>query len=276
MSEKHNTKTNSNHFVLVVDDRLDDSFQKSKRSSGRLWAVLIGFYVCPIPAALLALLLVLLFPNSEKVIPIIIIAIFIISVIAYIMLCKKILDKCEIKSRASASRDRKIQISDKEYEELVDILKRGGPIIASVCDGWIDKVSNFHKRQVVPLYAAINDRKASPYYFIRTEPDTIYLSENNKKLLREVFELTDKYAIFFSKKDVNKITEISSSLKGIRFIDNYGEKLYFCHTKYSDFYNYRKLSLDDEKCIIHIQENRPLSKQNKDDVDFNDFLIHGI
>lgn len=246
MSNTDNTKRNIGH-IKIINDVATSDFQARNKKHYCLVALLIGFYVCPLLAAPVALLL----QSGVAVM-----FVLLVTIIIYVVACRKIITgKLDKQKNAITNIDQQ-EFDEKDLLKLKVLLKKYGPISMSSCNGFILEPNEMLKIQTIPLHGVITNPEVDKYDFIRSPIDAEDLTTKEKNLVLNAFGYKkDDFIIWFSQKDIAPWTALST-VWAISFKDANGNKKYFGHTKYSQFYNHRDLLVENDECVIHLRDEQ--------------------
>lgn len=244
---------NEKSFIKVIDETTTEDYLKLQNSSDILgYILLFGLFILPIVG------IIGVATNSGVFAIITLIVAVAVVVYLYSRSKKKRIDEW---NKSEKNRITRQQISKDKLMELSDLIERVGHISFSYCDGFVMSPGQMAKTQVVPLYGVATNPAVHTYKFIRVNCDLKYLSKKDKELILEAFGCKKgDDIIWFSRKNVAKWATLSN-VQVINFIDKDGEKMCFGHTKYSYFYNHRRLENEDGECVIRITDKRQSSSE---------------
>lgn len=253
-------------YIKVIDDTTTEDYLKYQNSTDILgYFFLFGLFVMPIVG------IIGVATNSVVAAILSLVVAVVVVVYLYSRSKKKRLNEWE---KSDKNRITKQVINKSKLAELKDLLSRIDYVSFSCCDGFVMSPSQMAKTQVVPLYGIATNPAVYKYEFIRVKCDLKYISKKDRELLLEVFERKkDDSIIWFSQKDVAKWAALSN-VQVINFVDKDGKKMCFGHTRYSAFYNHRRLEIEDGECIIRITDKRqsnskepPVNEQSDEQFD---------
>ncbi|MBQ8984719.1 hypothetical protein IJ098_02590 [Candidatus Saccharibacteria bacterium] len=154
-------------------------------------------------------------------------------------------------AKAAKCGETRREVSIRTLAILEDVLDREGDITASTCAGFITTPSMMKKIYAIPLYGASLNPPVHEENFIRVSTSTENFSRDEKKAIEEAFGYTDKDdVIWFTQRDIVK-TAAASTVQALSFVDKKGKRMFFMHTRYSNFINYQRLVLKNNCCVIY-------------------------
>lgn len=253
-SKSDNKKKSNQCYIEVIDDTITDDYLKYQNTSTVFGYVFVYLIVVMPIVGIVGVL-----SNSAIMVMMALLVTIIITVFIYQNNKKKRLDKLgEQRKKAKTER---VPISKRELSNLKELLERIGNITMSYCDGFVTKPSQMVGIQAVPLYGLASNPTFHRYAFIRTDCDSKYILNNEKKLILKVFGLEkENGVIWISQKNVAKWTMLSN-FPVINFVDESGDKMCFGRYRYASFYNHHELTTEDGKCVIHIKDKRPDNRE---------------
>ena len=239
---------NEKSYIKIIDDTVTEDYLKYQNTSTIvIYVFLYLLFVMPIVGVVGAL------SNSVVVVFLTLIITIVAVVLIYQNGKKKRVDEW---NKREKNKTTKQPIGKNKLSELKDLLTRIGYVSFSHCNGFVMSRSQMAKTQLVPLYGVATNPKVYEHRLIKVTCDLRFLSKKDRELIMEAFNCKkDDDIIWFSQKNVAKWT-VASNVQAINFIDKNGNKMCFGHTRYSAFYNHRRLEIEDGECVIHITDKR--------------------